>query len=170
MKKLSIIVVTIFVAISFTSCFNNVKSNYTPIIYTNYFMRNTTDTLGLLHDYDTGLTSLDTIFVGDTIRSAVAFDAVGNSLTAAAIEWDSTYMAMTLSYESSKEVMAIILDTVAARQGQFKIAPDYVRGIVVPFQYIAKKEGAPKLTFRVESDSEYSPQSQTVICPQVVKK
>ncbi len=142
----------ILLSLTLVSCLDNNDSQYTPQITTSLFMCNTTDTLYVRPDTD-GY-RLDTITIGDTVRFAVAFNAVGNNLLTARITWDSNYSDLNIGKLDSIE--NVLLPTSDPNAGVFKLPTGY-QAIVLPVEFIAIKTGTPKLIFTAESDSKYSP-------------
>ncbi len=139
-------------AITFNSCLDGNDSQYTPQVTTSHFTCNTTDTLQVRQDTD-GF-RLDTVTVGDTVRFAVAFNALGNNLLTARITWDSIYTDLTIGELDS--VNSVLLPTSDPDGGLFNLPKGY-QAIVLPMEFIAIKAGSPHLIFTAESDSKYSP-------------
>ncbi len=139
-------------ALIFTSCLDTSDSQYTPHITTSLFICNTTDTLYVHPDADAY--RLDTVSVGDTVRFAVSFNALGNNLLTARISWDTIYTDLTIGALDS--VTSVLLPTSDPDAGVFNLPKGY-QAIVLPMEFIALKAGSPKLTFTAESDSKYSP-------------
>lgn len=165
MKKFLFIALSLML-FGLTSCLDNVKTDYSPEVYTSFIVKNGHDTLGMTYDGETKLSSLDTTLVGDTLRFYVAFDALGNSLTGAKIIWDTTYINLTISFDGSDQtVLSAIKDTAQAKLGNFMFEPNYIRAVAIPVRCIMQKAGNPSLTFTVESDSQFSPVTRLFYCP-----
>ncbi len=147
-------------ALIFTSCLDTVDSQYTPHITTSFFIRNTTDTIYVRQDAD-GY-RLDTVTVGDTVRFAVGFNALGNNLLTARVSWDTIYTDLTIGALDS--ITSVLLPTSDPDAGVFNLPTGY-QAIVLPIELIALKAGLPKLTFTAESDSKYSPAEVKLTTP-----
>ncbi len=139
-------------ALVLTSCLDNDDAQYTPQIVSSYFVCNSTDTLRYYQEAD-GY-RLDTITVGDTVRFAVAFNAMGNNLLTARITWDSIYTDFTIGALDS--INSVLLPTSDPDAGVFHLPKGY-QAIVLPIEFTALKAGSPTLILTAESDSKYSP-------------
>ncbi len=156
-KHFLFVLCTVFVL---TSCLDTEDSQYTPEITTSIFTCNTTDTLYVRQD--TNGYRLDTVTVGDTVRFAVAFNALGNNLLTARIAWDSIYTDLTIGMLDS--VNSVLLPTSDPDAGVFNLPTGY-QAIVLPMEFIAIKAGSPKFVFTAESDSKFSPMEIKIKTP-----
>ncbi len=142
-------------SVTLVSCLEIGDSHYTPTIGSTPIVRNTTDTLLVYREAD-GTSRLDTISVGDTIRFAVYYDALGNALLAARVTWDSIYADLTVT--PSDSVKTILLPTSEPENGVFYVTTNpKMRWISLPMEYVAIKAGVPTIVFTAESDSKFSP-------------
>ncbi len=145
-------IIFILFVVSLTSCLDNTQSHYTPTITTSFFIRNNTDTIAVKSS-DEGYV-LDSISIGDTISFLAVYDALGNNLLTARADWDSAYVSLFIRDLSNiRNIMTSASDSAAC----IIALPIGYQAVAIPYTLIAKKVGAPKVTFRAESDSKFSP-------------
>lgn len=161
MKKLVLPLFSLLMAL-LTSCLNGKYETTPSVIVDPVILVNETDTIGIIFNVQESKYSTDTMFIGDTLLISVAFDAVGNNLTAGQIKYQSEYA--DLNVLDVDKLGDVFTPTVATDSYSFTIATGY-RGVVLQFQYVPKKVGKAQLDFVVQSDSEYSPSSLTLLTP-----
>ncbi|MGM9831169.1 MAG: hypothetical protein ACI3Z5_04025 [Paludibacteraceae bacterium] len=154
MKKAVYLFSIFFFANCMTGCLDWAQSHYTPQVGCSQFIKNTTDTLGIDIDSETGYTKLDTIAVGDEVKFIVTFNALSNNLLGAQINTDTTLLSMT--YGPLDDIASAMLPESDPANGQFFFADGYM-GVRIPVTFVAKKAGSYKLEFIATSDSKYSP-------------
>ncbi len=150
-----------------TSCLDETDSHYVPRIANSAFVAYSSDTIWTADTFsvryhidtlrlrqDTDGYRLDTVAVGDTVRFAIGFDAMGNNLLTARVSWDSAYVALT--FHALDSVNNVLLPTSDPAAGVFNL-PNGYQGLVLPMEFVASKTGTPQMTFTAETDSKYSP-------------
>ncbi len=141
----------ILAAVTLTSCLDVPKNHTSPQIISSYFFCNGTDTLQVFED-ENGF-RLDTIQVGDTVRFTIEYNAVVNEIISASAKWDSTYADFYIT--NLDKIRDIMLESSDSANCVINMPLGY-QAIALPYTYVAKKAGTPKLTFRAESTSKYS--------------
>lgn len=121
-----------------------------------------TDTIGVFFNTKEEAYSIDTVHVGDSVIINVAFDAVGNELTRAFIGYRNEYANLTVRDENISD--SIITRTITEDSYTYDVVLGY-RAIIFQLVYIPTHKGMGKLDFRVESNSEYSPYSLSLLTP-----
>ncbi len=154
MKKAIYLFSIFFFATCMTGCLDWAQSHYTPQVGCSQFIKNTTDTLGIDIDSETGYTKLATIAVGDEVKFIVTFNALSNNLLRAEINTDTSLLSMT--YGPLDDIASAMLPESDPANGQFFFADGYM-GVRIPVTFVAKKAGSYKLEFIATSDSKYSP-------------
>ena len=168
MKKITYCLVCL-VLVGLASCGSN-QQDYTPYVTTSSFYLNpiysgdtiiaAQDTLSL-HIQDDHYV-LDTISVTDTLVFMVGFGSYANNLTATLITFDTTQLNM--SSKIPEEVRKILLPTSDIRNLQLYLNSGY-NFLALPMGYRPLKSGTHRVTFTVESDSEFSPRSLVIDQP-----
>lgn len=162
MKK-SLWIVLFISALAMSSCLSS-KYMTTPAIGLDpEIVVNGTDTIGIFINSEEKAYSIDTVQVGDSVAVNVVFDAVGNELTKAYIGFKSEYMDVVID-DSNLVDGDIITRTDAQNSITYDVVLGY-RAIILKVIYVPKKAGMGKLEFRVESNSEYSPTSMSLLVP-----
>ena len=159
MKKAIYLFSIFFFATCMTGCLDWAQSHYTPQVGCSQFIKNTTDTLGISIDSETGSPKLDTIAVGDEVKFVVAFNAFANNLLGAKINTDTTILSMTCG--PLDDIASAMLPESDPANGQFFFADGYM-GVRIPVTFVAKKAGSYKLEFIATSDSKYSPATSRI--------
>ncbi len=153
-------VLSLFAVLLFTSCLDKTQSHYTPTITTSFFIRNNTDTLSVKSSDDGYV--LDSIVVGDTISFSAVYDALGNNLLSAHASWDTAYVHLYIKDLSNvRGIMTSSSDSAAC----YIALPVGYQAVSIPYAFVVKKSGKPKLTFTAESDSKFSPYEITLVTP-----
>ena len=154
-------------AVSMTSCLDNVSSDYTPEIHISqlylnpYYLNDTLvaeDTLNFQYSNALSKYVSDSISVGDTAMIGVAFYSLANNLTALTVSWDTTAIEGWLGLNDA--VTAVLSDTTQVQQGYLPIIPGY-NMVTFPMYLKPLKSGVHNISLTVESDSKYSPKSET---------
>jgi len=148
MKRL--IPALIFSAFVLTGCLEG-SSNYTPTIATSYFISSTGDTLSGSYNSTDGSYDMDTMYVGDTIQFAIAFNAYTNSLIYTKVGWDSTYVKLWSEVDDDF-MKALTKESVFDDLLLYYV--DNCSYSIFPVYFIPIKEGNSKLSFTVNSNAE----------------
>lgn len=139
------------------------KFETTPrVLIDRYIIVNSADTVSMSYLAEQSAYCTDTLHVGDSVLITVAFDAVGNNITLARVNYQSEYAGITMLYpeEWNEWLTPSVTDSCCS----FSVQEGY-RGFTMQVMYVPKKEGSPSLKFRIESDSEYSPSELRIITP-----
>ena len=154
-----------------TSCNHNTE-DYTPYISFSFFYVNPViendslkaadDTITFpTYDAELGAYIFDTLTTFDTLFCVTAFGAYTNNLTAAHIEHDAEALSIfTNKYEDLSKALKSF-DTIPMSL-YFKSGYNLA---VIPVYVAPKKAGVWKIRFVCESDSHYSPTTQTFLLP-----
>ena len=156
MKRLIPILLSV---LCLSSCLNT-QSHYTPEIAMSMMVTTSGDTLPFRYDELSGLYNADSLFVGDTIVSAVGFASLGNNLVSAHVDWDTTSVYIWSRFsEDVKQVFLPQTDTLTL-DFYFPAGYNYYG---MPLYLIPKKAGSSALKLTVVSDSKYSPAEQALV-------
>lgn len=146
------------VALGLASCSKVDEPQYSPQISVSHLIvwhENAElphDTLKVFSTSDGYVT--DSISVGDTVRFAVACDAITNQLTAFETTIDANVLAFTLFLTTQH--MQALEATSDAEKGLLYFKPGY-RYAAFEMQYVAQKSGSANVSFKVSTTSEFSP-------------
>jgi hypothetical protein len=146
------------VALCLVSCSENDEPQYTPQISVSHLIvwhedaEQAHDTLKVYSTNDGYVT--DTISVGDTVRFAVACDALTNQLKSLETQTDANVLAFTI-FLTSQHNQALEA-TSDAEKGLLYFKPGY-RYAAFEMQYVAQKSGSANVSFTVSTTSKFSP-------------
>ena len=153
MKRLSILAVSVLVSLFMMSCLNSGQSDYTPAVRSSVFIRNHADTLSLKAN-DSGVYTLDTIYVGDTVNYVVACATYSNQLLSLVLSKEGSSVKHTIVKATTIEyALAANSDTTAC---QLYFNPGY-NGVSIPVELVAEHHGTTALIYTVSSESKFSP-------------
>lgn len=161
MRKFFLII--LFIPFVFASCLD-VKSDYSPTLYVHQLINQKGDTLSVRYSDTYKLNVCDTVHVGDTINTLVLFDGVGNNITTALVNWDSSAAKVWTEYDST--VSSILLEKSDSINCQFYFPPGY-RYVMLPIHYVPLVAGAPVITFVADNDSKYEAAEASIMIPAV---
>jgi len=166
-RKASVVCMMVMMVCGMTSCLDNVKSDYTPRIlvselYVNpYYVKDTLyarDTISIRYNTKSEKYMSDTMLQGDTVMFGVAFDAQGNNLVSTRVEWDST--TVQAWFGINDDIKKALSDTTDLGDGSLSYVPGY-NVASFPVYLLPKKAGSHTIKMTIETDSKYSPVSNS---------
>lgn len=152
-RSVFFLAISLLMSLFMCSCLDGAKSDFTPQIMTSIFLRNGQDTLRLKSD-STGIYTLDTLAVGDSVRYAIRCETYSNDLLSVSLKQEGTSV--------KNEVVAdnVLASVILPSSNVESCKLDFINGlngIQFPMLMTAQAEGSAVMTFTVESDSKFSP-------------
>lgn len=160
MRKSSILLAIICAAIGMTGCLTS-EVHYTPQIQLSKFVRDVSDTLPIRYNSDDAYYYLDSIYPGDSIRFAVAYDAIGNQLMHTNLKYDTEALRLSANLKEIANEIDSARSDVKAFDITYK-PNEYRRAVIIGVTMHPKKVGDSKLHFRIDTDSKFSPTELTL--------
>lgn len=146
-------------AVVLSSCLDT-KDHYTPEVSLSTFVNQEGDSLLYYYDSTSELWHVDSMHVGDTLRAAVGYQALGNYLISTHVTWDTSYIDLwALLTPAITDILLPQSDTVKLDL----YAPMGYNYLGFPFWVVPKKAGSTSVKFTVVTDSKYSPQEEVII-------
>lgn len=162
MKKSHLTFSSLILVAVMSSCLNGKYETTPQIQIDSRIFINHTDTIGIFYNIKESKYSTDTLYVGDSATIIVAFDAIGNNITAGQINYEAQYA--TISVDGIEELGNIIIPSISDSSYRFTVAQGY-RAVMLAVNYVPVKAGRAQIDFIVESDSEYSPSALSLLTP-----